>query len=240
MGKKSSQKTSKHEKKQQINCLIKILRPKVYITHSSNFKTLVQQLTGNGNNINYNSPVVTSPPSSLSPPISSALHLPFDQQDHACHENYNSVGLSLDSSCFSTPLEGSPDFQMLEMGNYSLGSKEKIDFYKDLESLLMEMDSVSYSAYDACSYGMNINEQEQRSAQMEKEIAWTECSALQKAETQTLIASLLLRPSSGNHNRRSRIEEQLAADRDQEFVAQMEYSEHTEVRCRKTEMGHSW
>ncbi|KAK4364020.1 hypothetical protein RND71_015378 [Anisodus tanguticus] len=33
--------------KKQLNNLIKLLRPKVYITSSSNFKTLVQQLTGN-------------------------------------------------------------------------------------------------------------------------------------------------------------------------------------------------
>ncbi|KAL5077629.1 hypothetical protein RYX36_016613 [Vicia faba] len=54
MGKKvinqtSSLKTSKdvHEK-QYFNNLIKVLKPKVYITNSSRFKKLVQELTGNG------------------------------------------------------------------------------------------------------------------------------------------------------------------------------------------------
>ncbi|XVF71209.1 hypothetical protein PTKIN_Ptkin12aG0017700 [Pterospermum kingtungense] len=36
--------------KKQINSLIKVLRPKVYITDSSSFKSLVQDLTGNGSN----------------------------------------------------------------------------------------------------------------------------------------------------------------------------------------------
>ncbi|XVF31771.1 hypothetical protein REPUB_Repub17cG0021000 [Reevesia pubescens] len=48
MGKKVSQgastKTSKNEK--QLHSLIKVLRPKVYITDSSSFKQLVQELTG--------------------------------------------------------------------------------------------------------------------------------------------------------------------------------------------------
>lgn len=50
MGKKVSQtslKISKKEKK-EFNSLIRLLRPKVYITDSSSFKRLVQDLTGNG------------------------------------------------------------------------------------------------------------------------------------------------------------------------------------------------
>ncbi|AES70062.1 hypothetical protein MtrunA17_Chr3g0096191 [Medicago truncatula] len=56
MGKKvinqaSSLKSSKNiiHEKQQFNNLIKVLKPKVYITKSSCFKKLVQELTGNGN-----------------------------------------------------------------------------------------------------------------------------------------------------------------------------------------------
>lgn len=62
MGKKiltlnqASLKTSKHQKKhqqqrqqqQQFDSLINVLRPKVYITDTSCFKKLVQELTGNG------------------------------------------------------------------------------------------------------------------------------------------------------------------------------------------------
>lgn len=56
MGKKVGQaslEVSKNER--QLLSLIKVLRPKVYITDSSSFKRLVQELTGNGSSI-------TSPP----------------------------------------------------------------------------------------------------------------------------------------------------------------------------------
>lgn len=49
----ASLKVSKNER--QLQSLIKVLRPKVYITDSSSFKRLVQELTGNGSSI-------TSPP----------------------------------------------------------------------------------------------------------------------------------------------------------------------------------
>nr|KYP52248.1 hypothetical protein KK1_025852 [Cajanus cajan] len=60
MGRKVSQESLKISKndhqKHQFNSLIKVLRPKVYITDSSSFKKLVQELTGNG------SPTTLSPP----------------------------------------------------------------------------------------------------------------------------------------------------------------------------------
>ncbi|XWS75716.1 hypothetical protein CRYUN_Cryun01aG0116000 [Craigia yunnanensis] len=49
MGKKVNQLASKTSKNQkQLHSLIKVLRPKVYITDSSSFKQLVQELTGYG------------------------------------------------------------------------------------------------------------------------------------------------------------------------------------------------
>ncbi|KAK7276753.1 hypothetical protein RIF29_17899 [Crotalaria pallida] len=39
--------SKKNNEKQEFNSLIKVLRPKVYITDSSSFKKLVQELTGN-------------------------------------------------------------------------------------------------------------------------------------------------------------------------------------------------
>ncbi|KAK7316695.1 hypothetical protein RJT34_00350 [Clitoria ternatea] len=64
MGRKVSQASVKisKEDKQQFNSLIKVLRPKVYITDSSSFKKLVQELTGNGNSNNNNSQTSLSPP----------------------------------------------------------------------------------------------------------------------------------------------------------------------------------
>lgn len=54
MGKKLNQASYKISKdiiheKQNFNNLIKVLKPKVYITDNSSFKKLVQELTGNGN-----------------------------------------------------------------------------------------------------------------------------------------------------------------------------------------------
>lgn len=122
-------KISKHEKKRQLNNLIKIQRPKVYITDSSDFKNLVQQLTGNGKY----SPIEPSLPP---PPLPwEEVVLPFSDTDYHHHHH-------------STPLEGSPD-------HLSINSldKQNMDFYKDLEAMLMEMDSSNNYDYNAC-YGM--------------------------------------------------------------------------------------
>lgn len=60
MGKKvimnNSQYQKKKKKKYDFNKLIKLLKPKVYITESCNFKNLVQQLTGNNNGSIISSP----------------------------------------------------------------------------------------------------------------------------------------------------------------------------------------
>ncbi|CAI9757177.1 unnamed protein product [Fraxinus pennsylvanica] len=163
MGKKSSQssmKISKNDKKRQhiINNFIKNLRPKVYIIDSSNFKNLVQELTGNGNgNGNGNSPImVSSPPpphASTSPPVEEVRAI-IDIEDHAYQEN--SLDISFDSStCFSTPSE-SPDLQyrVPEPMNYLLENSQNIDFpsqYGAIESLLFEMDQISnYTTDDPC------------------------------------------------------------------------------------------
>lgn len=70
-----SLKISKNESKKQLNNLIKVLRPKVYITDSSNFKRLVQELTGNGSSIVPSSSSLTSK----------------HQQGQADHLEYNHV-----------------------------------------------------------------------------------------------------------------------------------------------------
>ncbi|CAI9784345.1 unnamed protein product [Fraxinus pennsylvanica] len=116
MGKKSSQssmKISKNDKKQQhpLNGLIKNLRPKVYIIDSSNFKNLVQELTGNGIGNENPSVLISSPPPpfvSTSPPVEEVRSI-LEIEDHAYQEN--GLEFSFDSStCFSTPSE-SPDLQ---------------------------------------------------------------------------------------------------------------------------------
>lgn len=141
MGKKASK-----SQKKQFNKLIKLLKPKVYITPSSNFKNLVQQLTGN-NNIGSSS----SPP----PP-------PDDDQRLKIVQESNQE-LSVDSSEGSIPsciniintTIHEPCFSLLD-NNYSMGSQEILMdpyYYRNIESWLLEMDSYTSYNYDHDQYG---------------------------------------------------------------------------------------
>ena len=67
---KASKNNNIHEKK-DLNRLIKVLRPKVYITDSASFKMLVQELTGNG---------------SSSSPIASQSTIPMKPQERRIKE----------------------------------------------------------------------------------------------------------------------------------------------------------
>ncbi|KAL3508952.1 hypothetical protein ACH5RR_028353 [Cinchona calisaya] len=143
MGKKLSQASTKISKtdKKQLNSLIKILRPKVYITDSSNFKRLVQELTGNGNTVSL------VPPSIPSEPVMQVPIVEID--DHAYQER--SVNSSVDSSeasvptSFNTAME-SPEFCVSDTFNVFESdplSSHKMDFplYGDIESWLLETDN---------------------------------------------------------------------------------------------------
>ncbi|KAG6407128.1 hypothetical protein SASPL_130111 [Salvia splendens] len=136
MGKKSKQSSplTKQEKKQQSNnTLMKMLKPKVFITDSSNFKSLVQQLTGNE---------ASSPPPP--PRIHSAASPP---PPHAYRD------VSFDSS-----LEGSPDLRAMDSFDYGFDLSSQI---VDLEEILMGIDSINYSSFsgfDSCSYA-NIQQE---------------------------------------------------------------------------------
>ncbi|KAL3502932.1 hypothetical protein ACH5RR_037381 [Cinchona calisaya] len=152
MGKKLSQsstKISKNDNKKQLNSLIKVLRPKVYIIDSSNFKRLVQELTGNGNPISF-----VAPPPSIPEPVM-GWEVPIIEiiDDHGYQEL--SVDLSNDSSeasmptSFTTAMDQSPElcvsdttFNVFE----SSLSTQKMDFPAcgDIESWLLETDD-SYS-----------------------------------------------------------------------------------------------
>lgn len=57
------QKTCKDDQK-QVNSLLKAIRPRVYITDSSSFKKLVQELTGNGRHV-ISSPTRATPTNEL-------------------------------------------------------------------------------------------------------------------------------------------------------------------------------
>lgn len=120
--------------KKQLNNLIKLLKPKVYITSCSNFKNLVQQLTGN-ESIHHESSVSEHPTQNLT------IH---ESESHLQSINQE---LSLDSlegampSSFTTHHESS-------IQKYS----PKIIFseeYKKMESWLLEIDTCSnYHHYE--------------------------------------------------------------------------------------------
>lgn len=102
MGKKVNQasvKISKDEKKQQqqFNSLIKVLRPKVYITDRSSFKKLVQELTGNGRS----SSTTLSPPTLEEPNV--VENYPFIGTDQFQFQNSDpESSTSVDASVSST------------------------------------------------------------------------------------------------------------------------------------------
>ncbi|KAL1567306.1 hypothetical protein AAHA92_02797 [Salvia divinorum] len=88
MGKKKSNgstpmKSSKHVKKPQLTNWMKILRPKVYIIDTYNFKSLVQQLTGNGKYQEV--PLVET----------------YHQDSH--HRHHNTEGMSVAASVEASP-----------------------------------------------------------------------------------------------------------------------------------------
>ncbi|KAK1404829.1 hypothetical protein POM88_004434 [Heracleum sosnowskyi] len=73
-----------HEKK-NLNHLVKVLKPRVYIIDPSNFKSLVQELTGNGIT---NPPLPCTPtPISSSSSISSVISQPTDDQQVQLMQN---------------------------------------------------------------------------------------------------------------------------------------------------------
>ncbi|XVF81679.1 hypothetical protein PTKIN_Ptkin15bG0174600 [Pterospermum kingtungense] len=102
MGKKILKSGS--EKKQLNSALMKVLRPKVYITDSSSFKSLVQQLTGNGTSPS-SSPSSSSSSSSLPQIVENLVPVDVDVElidDHGRHGNPES---SMETSSFDESVE---------------------------------------------------------------------------------------------------------------------------------------
>lgn len=187
MGKKTSQSSEKISKKRvsstttdnkkTLNSLIRVLRPKVYITDSSTFKTLVQELTGNGI-------ISTTPtPRFSSPPNSSIISEPTEQVPTIIQENIiedyatfkeSSPDMSFDSSELSVPTTfGTSDFfEELNMPNPFLSTHDQQFQSSSLEnnddmslnippqygeidlSWLLEMDPNFVYNYDPCAVPM--------------------------------------------------------------------------------------
>lgn len=158
MGKKPSQASKKIPKndKKQFNSLIKVLRPKVYITDSSNFKRLVQELTGNGNPISFVPPPIPEP----------VMEVPtVEIDDHGYQER--SLDSSVDSSEGSIPTfftaTESPELCVSDTFNafetYLSNQKMEFPAYGDLESWLLETDSTYSYSYN-CDVSIPTIQQE--------------------------------------------------------------------------------
>ncbi|WRX09195.1 VQ - like 3 [Theobroma cacao] len=149
---KISKKTTSEKK--QLNSLIKVLRPKVFITDSSSFKSLVQDLTGNGNSsvsqllpspqiVEEVPPAVIdvednhgNPESSMESSIDIAASLEsFQVCNHlALTEEVNQA---YDPMRFDDTISSEHLLMNVRQEEYSLG-------YGDLQSLLLDVDEQLY------------------------------------------------------------------------------------------------
>lgn len=131
MGKKLSQASVKITKKndhkkqqqQQLNSLINVLRPKVYITDSSSFKSLVQELTGNGN-----IPLVSSPPP----------HPIVLLDDHVLPAPVIEIDDDVTMVGYNCYQQGSPDFSSFASSELSVPTNSltpSLDYYCSPEEL---------------------------------------------------------------------------------------------------------
>lgn len=156
---KISKKSNNHEKKnkQQLNSLIKVLKPKVYITDCSSFKSLVQELTGNGSSSSTSTTPVSSP-SSSSPPHPVEINSTEAFSDTYSHDS------SFDQPCSNNIIYDEPMLMedetaatsveyLLMMNNHQ--QETELFAYQDLdlESWLLDMEPAAAAAYtSSCSF----------------------------------------------------------------------------------------
>lgn len=120
-----SKKISRNRDKKQLqlnsSLQIKVLKPKVYITDSWNFKSLVQELTGNNGSSHRRRPVQHPVP------------VMDNLEDHACHDSAAQEASSLDSSSEESALTSFETYN-----NYSTGPCIQQPDFNMLESWLLE------------------------------------------------------------------------------------------------------
>lgn len=161
MGRKISQASPKISKddpqKHQFKSLIKVLRPKVYITDSSSFKKLVQELTGNG------SPTTLSPPPPPLEPNIMVQNCPFvGTESHRDPEtSSDDVSVSPDANspewCYDALMNEEFNQVCNELSLDDLAFQESVAnidhllAYQNFESLLFDyeqMEQPDVSIYD--------------------------------------------------------------------------------------------
>ncbi|MED6186149.1 hypothetical protein PIB30_064041 [Stylosanthes scabra] len=162
-------KKNNHQKKQNNNnfsSLIKVLKPKVYITDASSFKKLVQELTGNNLNENVPSAKITTFSSSLEP-----LYMVDDknlnlnslsniEEEETSKNSFEISSLSLSPSCYYAPTMNHEDMVYGESAITDMQkSLENIIAYQNLESVLFDDTDPNQYQYDECC--AQIYEQQQ-------------------------------------------------------------------------------
>ncbi|TXG54543.1 hypothetical protein EZV62_019799 [Acer yangbiense] len=163
-GVKEGGKNENCSKKQQLNHLIKVLRPKVYITDTSNFKSLVQQLTGNINATSSSS--LSLPPSSQSSPLDRTEVVLHVEDDHHIHggddhqlpqqSNTNCSAEEANSSSFEASVDNDHSFDQLCDINVNMlssleaenGSRVQLNEISSSSSSMNEQ----YSSWDWLAY----------------------------------------------------------------------------------------
>lgn len=152
MGKKVSQstsvKTSKNNEKKDFNSWIKVLKPKVYITDSSSFKQLVQELTGNGNGTTSSSHTLTKPQEIKKVPV---IEIDEDDEPESSAEAASfSFDATTDSSEFCNQVFLDQDFTQVynevfleDINLENSVANQQVDLlaYWDIEKLLLDYDS---------------------------------------------------------------------------------------------------
>ncbi|CAK9176443.1 unnamed protein product [Ilex paraguariensis] len=154
MGKKVSQsslrisKNDNNSNNKELNSLVKVLKPKVYIADSSSFKTLVQELTGNGNPLS-----LSSPPPSASTSSPAQENPFFNIEDHGYQESsFHSLEISIPNPF--THLESSSGQSIQRSFNASETSSAmeshiqmELPHYSDTEPWFSEMEPLPF--YDS-------------------------------------------------------------------------------------------
>ncbi|OMO85537.1 VQ motif-containing protein [Corchorus olitorius] len=113
----SKKNSEKKKEQQQLNSLIEVLRPKVFITDSSTFKTLVQHLTGNGTSEVSHDLLPSPPSSSTSSPqiVPAVIDVDQDIDHHHAAGNVNPES-SMETYSFDASVDES--FQVCNSNHY--------------------------------------------------------------------------------------------------------------------------
>ncbi|KAL5791703.1 hypothetical protein ACOSP7_000297 [Xanthoceras sorbifolium] len=164
-----------HEKKKHLNAdnsLIKVVRPKVYITDSSSFKSLVQQLTGlNGGNT---TAIDISSSSSSSPPQTQLDHhdrisiVDIDQDDHHGHHHHLRDHDHPDESNSMEATSSDYAYASVDSLKHIISCNLPVSFTEELNQLAYDQ-TYQLLDHETVSEFLLMNQQQQQQQQQQKQ-----------------------------------------------------------------------